>query len=224
MRALASTTSPEGRSDLERQLLEIRHDPQVRRLAERRAGSPGLAEDALQEAYYIVFKLKDGEKIGNLRAYFCRVLCRRADELRGQLATHPADDVVDLADLQHDMLVGQQPAPPVDEEVSQRVLAAMWFKRFAARRADLVRNVPRRSPDPGRYRNLIIAVAEQALRLMISGDISDADSKRSLSAAYPEWFAAEGCALRVRNQRFSRARADVTGVLRLVVRRVEILP
>ena len=225
VRALASTTSPDGqRREFLRELLEIRQDPLVESLARRRAGAPDLAEDALQEAYYAIATTKNPEKISNLRAYFCRVLTRKAAELGGQLATHPADDVADLADLRHDMLVRQQPAPPVDEAVSRRILAATWLKRFVVQRASLVGNVPGRSPDPVRYRHLIVAVAERMLWSMVSGDISDADSNWNLSAAYPEWFTGQGCAAGNGYQRFSRARADVVGVLRLVVRRVEVLP
>jgi DNA-directed RNA polymerase specialized sigma24 family protein len=221
---LASTTSPGGQPEFLRQLLEIRHDPQVKGLAARWAGSPDLAEDALQEAYYAVFKLKNPERIDNPRAYFCKVLYRCAADLRGQLATHPADDVADLADLRHDLLVRYQPAPPVEETVSRRVLAATWLGRFAVQRAYLVRSVPGRSPDPVRYRNLIVAVAERMLRSMVSGDVSDADSNRALSAAYPEWFTGRDCAAGNGYQRFRRARTDVEGVLRLVVRRVEVRP
>ena len=81
---MTSTTSPDGRSEFLRQLLEIRQDPQVRSLARRRAVSLDLAEDALQEAYYAVAKVKNPGQISNLRAYFCRVLVRKADELRDE--------------------------------------------------------------------------------------------------------------------------------------------
>jgi len=221
---LTSTTSPDGRSEFLRQLLEIRQDPQVRSLARRRAGSLDLAEDALQEAYYAVAKVKNPGQISNLRAYFCRVLVRNADELRGQLATHPADDVADLADVRHDMVVSQPPAPAIDETVSRRLLARKWREHFTAQRRDLVRNVPGRSPDPGRYRDLIVSVAERVLLSIVFGDPSDADGNLALSVAYPEWFAGEGCAVGNGHQRFSRARADVCGVLRLVVRRADLLP
>jgi DNA-directed RNA polymerase specialized sigma24 family protein len=219
---LESTTSPDGRSEFLRQLLEIRQDPQVKSLAWRHAGSPDLAEDALQEAFYAIAKVKHPGEIRNLRAYFCRVLVKTAHKLRGQLGAFPVDDVAGVADARQDMIISQ-PAPPVDESVSDRLLRRTLHERFTAKRAYLVRNVPGRSPDPGRYRALIVSVAEHVLLSTLSGDVSDADGSLALSAAYPEWFAGEGCAVGNGHQRFSRARADVCRVLRLVVKRADLL-
>ena len=221
--ALVSTTSPDGQSEFLRRLVEIQQDPQVRGLARRESGNLDLAEDAMQEAFYAVAKVKNPEEIENLRAYFCRVLVRESHRLRGQLGAYPVDDVSVVADARQVMLVSQAPAP-VDETVIDGFRKRKLHERFTARRAYLVRNVPGRSTDPARYRNLIVSVAEHVLLAGASGDISDADGNLALSAAYPEWFVGEGCAVANGHQRFSRARADVCRILRLIVSRSELSP
>lgn len=99
-------------------------------------------------------------------------------------------------------------------------------ERFTAQRAHLVRKVPGRSPDPSRYRNLIVSVAERVLLPLVSGEVSnvDADANQALSAAYQEWFAEEGVATGIGHQRFSLARADVRRVLRCIARSADRLP
>ncbi len=165
---MVSTTSPDGQSEFLRRLVEIQQDPQVRGLARREAGNLDLAEDALQEAFYAVAKVRNPGEIENLRAYFCRVLVREAHRLRGQLGAYPVDDVSVVADARQDMLVSQAPAP-VDETVIDRFRKRTLHERFSARRAYLVRNVPGRSTDPARYRNLIVSVAEHVLLAGASG-------------------------------------------------------
>jgi DNA-directed RNA polymerase specialized sigma24 family protein len=221
---LASTTSPDGRSEFLRQLLEIQQDPLVRGLARREAGSLDLAEDALQEAFYAVAKVPHPEQIEIPRAYFCRVLVREAHRLRGQLRAYPVDDVAVLADVRQNVLVNAAPAPSVDETVSWRLRARAWLERFAAQRAHLMQKVPGRSPDPVRYKQLIVSVAERVLLSIASGDVSDADANWALSAAYPEWFAGEGCAVANGHQRLSRARGDVCRILQLIVKRADLFP
>lgn len=215
--ALASTTSPDGRSEFLRHLLEIRQDSRVKGLARREAGSLDLAEDALQEAYYAVSQVKNPGEIRNLRAYFCKVLVHEARRLRGQLGAYPVDDVAGLADMPQNMLVSAPPVPPVDEVVCWRLTARAWLESFAAQRAHLLRKVPGRSPDPVRYRQLIVATAERVLLSIVSGDVSEADGNLALAAAYPEWFGGDGCAAGNGHQRFSRARADVCRLVRHVV-------
>ncbi len=178
----------------------------------------------MQEAFYAVAKVKNPEQIENLRAYFCRVLVREAHRLRGQLGAYPVDDVSVVADARQDMLVGQPPAPSVDQMVGDRLLRRTLHERFAALRGSLVRDVPGRSPDPVRYRDLIVSVAEHVLLASALGDVSEADGNLALSAAYPEWFVGEGCAVANGHQRFSRARADVCRVLRLIVNRTDLFP
>lgn len=221
---MTSTTSPDGQSEFLRRLVEIQQDPQVRGLARREAGNLDLAEDALQEAFYAVAKVKNPGGIENLRAYFCRVLVREAHRVRGQLGAYPVDDVASVADMRQDMLVSQSAAPSVDRMVGDRLLRRTLHERFTALRASLVRDVPGRSHDPVRYRNLIVSVAEHVLLAGALGDVSEADGNLALSAAYPEWFVGEGCAIANGHQRFSRARADVCRILRLIVSRTDLFP
>ena len=91
---------------------------------------------------------------------------------------------------------------------SARVFAPLW---------------PGARTDPGRYRDLIVAVSEQVLRAILGGDVSEADSNEALRAAYPEWFGQNGRADNNAHQRLSRARADVRDLLKAVVSRDELL-
>ena len=71
---MADPEASGGSPDFLHQLLEIRQDPKVIRLAIKWAGHRELAEDALQTAYYRVASVQDPERILNLRAYFLRTL------------------------------------------------------------------------------------------------------------------------------------------------------
>ena len=113
------------------ELTMIWQDPPIWRLALRRAGSSDLAEDALQETYYSVARVKDPAHIENLRAFFCWAPINQISHLRGQLNPIPVDDP--------EMLVGTQrqggrvhaaAARPVDEAAVWVQLAATWRKRF----------------------------------------------------------------------------------------------
>ena len=81
----------EERLAAQRELLAIWQDPQVRKLALRYARNPELAEDALQDAYYAVARVKNPERIKNLRAYFCRTLINEVSHLRRFRATTVED-------------------------------------------------------------------------------------------------------------------------------------
>jgi len=222
---LRNTETPDGRLGFHQELLTIREDLQVRSLALRRAGDPDLAEDALQEAYCAVAQVKDPQCIENLRAYFCRVLINEIYHLRGQLGASSVREPEDLVEVRECGVAVCSPAPsrPVDETVGTLVLAQMWFERLCAQRECLTAAVRGRSADPDRYRDLIVAVAEQVLRAAIAGEASQTDTNESLRAAYPEWFGAEGCADNNAHQRLSRARADVRDLLKAVVSRDELL-
>ncbi|HEY1347048.1 MAG TPA: sigma factor, partial [Streptosporangiaceae bacterium] len=74
------------------ELTRIWRDPQIRGLALRRAGRHDLAEDALQETYYSVARVKDPGRIENLRAFFCRALINQISHLRSQLNPIPVED------------------------------------------------------------------------------------------------------------------------------------
>ncbi len=220
-----TTTAPDGWSAFRKELLAIREDPQVKRLAWRRAGDPDLAEDALQTAYWAVARVADPVVIRDLRAYFCRVLIREIYRLRGQLGAALVEDFTSLADAHQGRAGGNPPIPqPVAETVGTRLLAQAWRRLFAAQRGELTARVPSRSPDPGRYRKVIVAVAEFVLGIAIFEVISDAHCNAALHAAYPEWFAEPGCAGNTCHQRFRRARGDVRALLRTIISRDDLYP
>lgn len=213
-------TNPDEWPEFLRQLLATREDPQVRKLAQRRAGDPDLAEDALQEAYCAVARVKDPARILDVRAYFCRVLINEIYRLRGQLGATPADDVAALADA----CISKADGPvPFDEAVTMRMLIRSWLVRLTAQRQDLARQVPGRSPDPGRYRAAIVSAAGRVILFLPAEYASDADINADLRAAYPEWFA-DGCAAGNAYQRYSRARADIDRVLRIIISRDDLYP
>jgi hypothetical protein len=220
-----STTTPDGRRDFQHDLLAILDDPKVRSLARRRAGDPELAMDALQAAYCAVAGVEDPSAIRNLKAYFSQVLTREVYRLLGQFGAMLVQDFTSVADAHQGRPGGHQPIPQsVAETVSTHLLTEAWLEPFKIRRGELAAIVPSRSPDSGRYRDVIVTVAERVLCRIIAGDISDADYNTPLSAAYPQWFDAPRCAENARHQRFRRARADVRDLLRTIINRDDLNP
>ena len=73
------------RSDYLGHLTVIREDPQVKKLARTWAEDPDLAEDALQETFYVIAGIEHPERIEDLKKYFCSLVVRKALWLRGQL-------------------------------------------------------------------------------------------------------------------------------------------
>jgi DNA-directed RNA polymerase specialized sigma24 family protein len=219
---MSSATTPAARQDYFQRLLAIREDAQIRRLARARAGNIDLAEDALQETFYAMARIKDPTGIEDLRAYFCRVLIRVINALRGQLGAVLPDDLTALVDAGRGKARGQPVPRPVDEAVAAGLLAQGWLERFAAERESLSAAVPGRSRDPGRYRQVIVRVAELVLRAIVTADVCDADGDPALRAAYPEWFAEDGSQADNLYQRFSRARADVHTLLRAIINRDDL--
>ena len=222
------TAAPDEDPDRARQrflekLLEIRQDLKVKSLALRRAGDPELAEDALNQAYYAVAR-RGPEGIKDLRAYYCRTLMNVVNDLRYQFAASLTEEFERVAESHQDRS-GCAPLPrPVDEAVCSHLLAEAWLEPFATRRGELAAQVPGRSRDSKRYRAVIVIASERVLRANVTGDVSDADSKSELIAAYPEWFAEPGCAENTCHQRFCRARADVRDLLSTIVRRDDLYP
>lgn len=163
--------------------------------------------------------IKDPSGIENLRAYFCRVLIRTINALRGQLGAILPDDLAALADAGQGQARDRVLPRPVDELAAESLDARSWLGRFAAERGSLAARVPGRSPDPGRYRQVIVTAAERVLYAIVTADVCDAHGNPALRAAYPEWFATDGGPSGNAYQRFSRARADVRGLLQQIVPR-----
>jgi hypothetical protein len=191
-------------------------------LARARAGDHELAEDALQQTFEVMAQITDPERIEDVRAYFCRVLTRVINALRGQLGAVLLDDFASTADACQGGSRSEALPRPLDESVVVNLLAHGWLGRFIAEREYLTATVPGRSADPGRYQDLIVSVAEQVLRAIVSGDVCDADGNLALRTAYPDWFAEDGINVGNAYQRFSRARAEVRALLRMIVSRDEL--
>lgn len=221
---MPSTKNPDEGSDFLRKLLAIREDPKVKRLALRYAGDPDLAEDALEETCWAVIQ-QDPQVIRDMRAYLYTVLIRKAHRLRNQLgATSVADPEVAGGARQRDVApAGAVSARPFDEAVVTRLMSEVWCKRLASRREHLRAEVPARSGNPERYRDVIVIAAERTLRACLAGGHNQADSNEALRATYPEWFAEPQCRPNTYDQRFSRARADVRDVLKAIVNKDELL-
>ncbi len=203
-----------------RELVAIWLDPDVRRLAVRRTGDPDLAEDALLAAVVAVARAGDRARIEDLKAYFCRVLINEVYHLLGQLAPARPYDPATLAAMSD----AGTSAPPSGEQAVTRLLVQTGLERFRAERAQLRAAVPGRSPQPGRYRDLIVQTAEHVLRTALDGNVSWADCNEALQAALPDWFGQPGSAKNTCHKHLSRARRDVQDLLRAVVSRDELLP
>jgi DNA-directed RNA polymerase specialized sigma24 family protein len=206
------------------ELTRVWRDPEIRRLALRRAGNRDLAEDALQETFYSVARVSDPDHIENLRAFFCRALINQISHLRGQLNPIPVEDPEMLAGLRQPGVRLHAPAAarPVEEAAAWLQLAATWRKRFHREHERLMAMVPERSGDPRRYQEVIVATAAKILYAAGDGHMNWADSDLTLRAAYPNWFNEPGCSRDTYYQRLSRARHEVRVLLRAVVDRDEL--
>jgi hypothetical protein len=211
----------DGWSDFLEQLTAIREDPKVKNLARSRAGDSELVEDALQETYYAVARLRNPEKIVDLRAYYCRVLLRNIHRLRSQLGAILIEDFGVVADTCQRKPGSEPPPLPFDEAVGSHLLIQDMLRYLAAHRTALSRPVPGRSPDAARYRDVIVTVVERVLRASVAGGLSDAEQNLAFRALYPQWFAKAGVAISNIHQRSSRARADVSCLLQEIVRRCD---
>ena len=132
------------------------------------------------------------------------------------------EDFTSVADAHQQADTALSVSRPVDEMVSTHLLAEAWLERFATRRRELADRVPGRSPDPCRYREVIVVGAEQVLRDGVNGEPSDADSNDAFRAAYPEYFDQPSASPNTLHQRFRRAREDVKALLQTVVSRDEL--
>jgi uncharacterized protein YlzI (FlbEa/FlbD family) len=194
----------------------------MRRLARSRARDPEIAQDALQETYcvlarYVLAPHVNPEKIENLRAYFATTLIREIYRLLNPRKATVSGSVEEVIDAGRGNACGQQLPGPFDQTVCAQLVAKNGVKSLVARRGHFTRQVAGRSPDPDRYRRLIVTVAERVLIAIAVGGISDADSNPAMRAEYPEWFAEEGCETANAHQRLKRARDDMQDLLQHIV-------
>ena len=102
-------------------------------LARARAGDHELAEDALQQTFEVMAQITDPERIEDVRAYFCRVLTRVINALRGQLGAVLLDDFASTADACQGGSRSEALPRPLDESVVVNLLAHGWLGRFITR-------------------------------------------------------------------------------------------
>lgn len=212
---MLSPSESAGQRDYLLQLAAIWEDPRIRRLALSRARDPEHAADALQEAFCAMAR-QDHRKIDDLRRYFTRVLINEIYRLR-RPGPVSVGDIEEAAGASQWNASGQSPPEAFDEAVCDRLLAQTRLRALRAQRGSLARRVPGRSPDPRRYRAVILDCAEAMLAAVATDDLSDADPNSVLCSEYPAWFAEEGCTNANVYQRFKRARDDLRAVLRLIV-------
>jgi DNA-directed RNA polymerase specialized sigma24 family protein len=187
------------------ELLSLWQDPAIRRFAQFRAGCPELAEDALQEVFYSLDRVRQPERIENLRAFFRKTLIREIEHQRRQLGPRPVENPETTAGYRRPAVMWADPADhEVDKKAVTAVLAEAWLARFGRESEQLAAQVPGRSPRPGCYQSAIVAVAESILRSLVAGSVSSADCNDALQAALPGWFDAPGCSEHNRYQRLSR--------------------
>lgn len=213
---------PADRSDYLEQLVAIRKDPRVEKLARTKARDPDLAEDVLQEAYYAMATMKHPEHIEDLRKYFCTVVVRMAYRLRGQSRAVAIVDVAAVADTCARKLGGEALPPPFDEAIITKLLARQWLRFLADQGTALICGVPSRSAEPDRYRVVVATTAVWMLRAIVRGDFKHEDLNLTLRAAFREWFAEDGVPASNTQQRLSRGRADIGDLLKTVISRDEL--
>jgi DNA-directed RNA polymerase specialized sigma24 family protein len=207
------------------ELLDLWKDPAIRRFAQFRAGCPELAEDALQEVFYSLDRVKQPERIENLRAFFRKALAREIEHQRRQLGPRPVESPEMAAGYRRQDILWADPADRgVDKMAVMAVLAQTWLARFRQEREQLAAKVPDRSPRPGCYRSAVVEVAETILRSLVAGSVSSADCNEALQAALPSWFDAPGCSEHNRYQRLSRARQDTWALLKEVISHADLSP
>ena len=194
------------------ELNAIRADPGMRRHAQHLAYD--LAEDLLQQTWYTVARALASRSIDNLPGYFYRVMARTAWRMREDVTRQgiPADDPVAAAGPRRGRELA---AVPAEEEALLRLVNAARRELLRSRRAELREEIPACSPDPDRYRDAIVDVAE--LLLADDGPDDRTEINDALLAAYPEWFAAPGASAAARYQRRCRGRADIGRLVEAVI-------
>jgi hypothetical protein len=202
-------------------LAKLVEDPAIRRLAERRARSRELAEDALQDTFHAVARTRHPEAINDLRAFFCKSLIHAIYRQLALSAPVPAEDIAAIADRYQGLAPASGTSSPasVASEVYLRLLAEAALTRLERDRGELMAMIPARSGDPLRYQSAILAAAATILPLLFEGAVTSADWNAVLKSAYPQWCDEPGLIGDVMHQRLSRARGDVQLLLRAILPR-----
>jgi hypothetical protein len=201
-------------------LAELVQDPAIRRLAERRARSRDLAEDALQETFRSVAQTQNPEAIRDLRAFFCKSLINAINRQLALSAPIPAEDIAAIADSRQSLSSSDTSASAsVASQAELRVLAEAAVSRLERDRVELMAMVPGRSDNPLRYQSAIIAATAAILRLLFAGPVTSEDWNAVLRSEYPQWCDDPGLARDAVYQRLSRGRADVQVLLQALVPR-----
>jgi hypothetical protein len=189
-------------------LTAIVSDQVMRRHARRLAGE--LFEDALQETWYLVAQARSREPIENLRGYFYRVLVNTSRRMQIELTRYGATtiDVEMIATSRHSLELA---AASAESDALARLLADARLAVLRCQRAELWQTIPACSPDPDRYRTVILAVTEATVTGV--GPINRAEINDALVVAYPEWFSAPDATPSTIYQRRCRARESIRQVL-----------
>jgi hypothetical protein len=205
------------------QLARIANDPGMRLHARRMAGD--LAEDALQETWYLVAQACRRVRIENLRGYFYVTLVNTSRRIREELARGgvPVDDPDAVAGAVPPGREYRDPVVPSAESTALRGLGARARRdRLRERRAELWSAIPANSSDPERYRAVIFAVAEALLAG--DGPATRAEINDALKAGYPRWFDATGVKPATLHQRRCRARESIRMLILAVIAGDDLLP
>jgi Sigma-70 region 2 len=203
---------------------QLVEDPKIRRLAERRAGSRELAEDALQETFRAVAQTKDPESIRDLRAFFCKSLIHEINHQLARPVPVLTEDISPILERHQDRTSRSGPTPPVsvENEAHLRLLAGAVLTRLERDRDELMAMVPVRSSDARRYQSTIVTAALTILLLLVEGRVTSADWNAVLKSGYPQWCDEPGLARAAIDQRLSRARRDVQSLLQAIFPRNEV--
>jgi DNA-directed RNA polymerase specialized sigma24 family protein len=196
------------------ELVRLRQDPRIVRLACRWAGSMELAEDGLQEAFYRLASLPDAGHIRSVRAYFREALYHEINKQRSALLPMDAESLAEQADLRSTLSPRAQ-WDDVAELACWRLSCEQRLSKFRQLRHQLTAVIPASSPDPVRYRALILAVAHRLLAEAFYG-VSTRELNADLRAGCPEWFDEAGIAAGTLHKRISRARHDLAAVFRTI--------
>lgn len=209
------------------ELARIAVDPEMFRLAVRRAGSRELAEDALHETVWAIVQRKSPQAIENLRGFFYVSMVREIDRQLGRPAAVPVGNISEISDRAHGRTSPATVLPPanVDDEAHLQIVAEAVLGRLqsAHARDQLMTLVPERSEDPRRYRTAIISAAKAMFELLLEGYVTAADWNAILKTAYPQWCDEPGLARAAIDQRLSRARHDVQFILRSILPRDQLV-